>query len=257
MHFIISQGRLKRVLLLVWAVLVFAGFAVEFWKYVLDGERTDLVYFFGLGYEANLPTWYSSTLLLVCSLHLALIATEKTARTAPFAAHWWFLAAAFLYISMDETAQVHENAGHWFDFSGFLFYGWVIPASIVVFAIGVLFLRFLAHLPRRTRTQFILAGVLYVGGALGFEFLLGYWTDRAGTKNLTYGLIDLVEESMEILGASLLLCALTEYLRLPTAPRHDSVSGLVSKPDRGGQCLNQAPVPVGSFAPRGFDNPSL
>ncbi len=231
MHWIISQDRLKRILILVWAVLVFLGFGVEYWKYILDGERTNLVYFLGLGYEGNLPTWYSSTLLLLCSLQLALIATAKTERKAPFARHWWGLAAMFLYISMDETAQVHENAGHWFDFNGPLYYGWVIPASAVVLVVGVCYLKFLWHLPRRTRTQFILSGVIYVGGALGLDFVLGYWVDQAGTKNFTYGLIDLVQEAMEILGASLFLCSLTEYLRSGRSIAREMVTGRASIPE--------------------------
>ena len=238
MHNIISQARLKRVLTLAWAVLVFAGFGVEYWKYILDGERTNLVYFLGLGYEGNLPTWYSSTLLLLCSLQLALIATGQTERQTPFAKHWWILAAGFLYMSMDETAQVHENAGKWFDFSGVLFYGWVIPASILVLLIGVSYMRFLAHLPRRVRYQFILSGAIYVGGAVGLDFALGWWVDRAGTKNFTYGLIDWVEESMEIMGTSLFLCSLTEYSRREKGLEVDSAARIAA----AGTCQRHAAV---------------
>lgn len=225
MHRIISQDRQNRVLFLVWAVLVFLGLGLEFWKYILDGQCSDLVYFLGLGYEGNLPTWYSSALLLLCSLQLAVIATTKTERRAPFAKHWWGLAAMFLYISMDETAQVHENTGRWFDFNGLLFYGWVIPASAVVLVIGVCYLKFLWRLPRRTRTQFILSGAIYVGGALGLDYLLGYWVDRTGTEDLTYCLIDLVQESLEIFGVTLFLCSLTEYLRTGRSLAPDTSGG--------------------------------
>ena len=51
-----------------------------------------------------------------------------------------------------------------------------------------------------------------MGGALGIELPLGYWTDVAGDTNMVYALIDLVEESMELLGVSLFLCALVGYL---------------------------------------------
>ncbi len=47
---------------------------------------------------------------------------------------------------------------------------------------------------------------------MGVELLLGYWTDTYGSKNIGYGLIDLLEESMEILGVSLFFVALLEYL---------------------------------------------
>ena len=44
------------------------------------------------------------------------------------------------------------------------------------------------------------------------ELPLGYWTERHGNDNLVYALIDLVEESLELLGVSLFLVALVEYL---------------------------------------------
>jgi hypothetical protein len=146
---------------------------------------------------------------------LGLIAVSKACEKATHVAHWWFLAAAFAYISLDETVTIHEWASTWFDFDGFLYYGWVIPASAVVTVIALCYLRFLAHLSRRPRWQFIVAGAVYVGGALGVEFVLGYWTDITDSKNLIYGLIDLVQESMELAGVSLFLCSLVEYLGGP------------------------------------------
>ncbi len=206
-----SLRSIKRVLLVIWGLLVLAGLLAEGWRFVLD-ERTPLSRFFSLSCEQNAPTWYSSSLLLCCALQLGLIATRKQQAKAAFTVRWWVLAAAFLYISMDETVSLHESASTWFDFGGFLYYGWVIPASVIVAIMGVSYLPFLAHLPHRTRWQFVLAGAIYVGGAIGVEFPLGYWTDLTNSKNLIYGLIDLVQESMEILGITLFLCALSEIL---------------------------------------------
>jgi len=209
----LSVSKLRRALLAMWALLAAAGFAVEAWKYLLRGSRQAWVYFFGLSYEANFPTWYSSCLLLLCSFHLGLIGLAARRRSEKFVLHWWTLAAGFLYISLDETVQLHEHVSKWFNFGGgFLYFGWVVPASIVVAVIGLSYTKFLAYLPARPRLQFIVAGALYVGGALGVEFFLGYWTEHAGTRNLGYGLIDWVQESLELLGATLFLCALVEYL---------------------------------------------
>ena len=63
--------------------------------------------------------------------------------------------------------------------------------------------RFLGHLPPTTRFRFILAGAVFVGGALGVELILGYWTDLHGSSNLGYAIIDWVEESMEMTGVGL------------------------------------------------------
>ena len=126
--------------------------------------------------------------------------------------HWCLLAVAFLYISLDEAVTIHEDLSRLFDFGGVFYFGWVLPAAVVVVLMGIFYVPFLLHLSERTRWQFVLSGAIYVGGALGVELLLGYWTDSHGTKNLGYGLIDLVEESMEILGLSLFFLALLEFL---------------------------------------------
>lgn len=76
---------------------------------------------------------------------------------------------------------------------------------------GLAFLGFLSHLPRDTRRRFVLAGSLYVSGALVMELPLGYWTDIAGSHNLTYALIDWVEESLEIAGLSIFAYSLVRY----------------------------------------------
>jgi hypothetical protein len=165
-----------------------------------------------LSYEQNLPTWYSSSLLLLCAVQLTFVALSATQRNARFRFHWWLLALVFFYISLDEAATIHESLSRLFDLGGVFYFGWVIPAAIFVGAMALSYLRFLWQLDRRTRWQFILAAALYVGGALGVELLLGWWTDVYGTKNLGYGMIDLAEESLEILGASVFLIALLDYL---------------------------------------------
>lgn len=183
----------------------------------------ELIYFLGLSYEQNLPTWISSSLLFVCALMMCAIASVKQREQAPYTLHWWFLALAFAYISLDEFVEIHEYASNWFDFGGVLFYGWVIPAGIIVFILGILYLRFLRDLPQATRSRFILAGSVYVGGALGVELGLGYWTSVHGNENLGYTLIDWVEESMEIVGIGLFLYALVEYMGGANGTLHISI----------------------------------
>jgi hypothetical protein len=168
--------------------------------------------FLSLSYERNLPTWYASGLLLCCALALAAIARYAALTGAPRRRHWWGLAAAFLYLSMDESVGLHEHLSDWVHLHGVLYFSWVVPAGAAVLAFALAYLPFLAHLPERPRRQFLVAGALYVTGALGMELPLGYWTELHGNDNLVYALIDLVEESLELLGASLFLAALVEYL---------------------------------------------
>ncbi len=201
--------------LLCWSVgfVIYAGLCAEVWQYALGlGDPYDLVSFFSLSDEQNLPTWLVSGLLLGCAGLLALVATSARQAGGRYVAHWWILAGAFLYISLDEFVQLHEHMNHWFDWGGFLYFGWVVPAGILVTLFGLAYLRFLAHLPPHTRHRFVLAGALYVGGALGVELALGYWTDLAGDQNFVYALVDWVEESMELIGVALFAWFLIEYL---------------------------------------------
>lgn len=204
---------LRRGLFLILAAVIFCGLGVEIWEKVFHpNDHFQLVAYLSLSYEANVPTWVSSCLLFACAVVLALIARAREQEHARYIHHWWVLSFLFAYISLDELVRIHEHMNGWFHFDGVLYFGWVIPAGITVGLLGISYLGFLAHLPRSTAVRFIVAGAVYVGGALGVELLLGYWVTRAGDGNIVYSLIDLVEESMEMIGASLFLMALLRVL---------------------------------------------
>ena len=82
------------------------------------------------------------------------------------------------YASLDEALSFHEGLSipvrDALDVSGVLYFAWVIPYGIAVLILGAACLRFVLRLDRATRNLFIVAGALYVGGAVGFE-LIGGW----------------------------------------------------------------------------------
>lgn len=212
MQIILPRARLQTALFALMAAVAGAGLAVEVLKPILRlKSRSGVVPLLSLSYEQNVPTWYTSCLLFACSLTLAAIAVGAR-RAGSFAKHWWGLVAAFLYISLDEVVEIHEAASSWLDLGGVLYFSWVIPAAVVVAAFAIAYLGFLGHLPRGTRNRFLLAGSIYVTGALALELPLGYWTEQAGSDNLVYALIDFVEESLEMLGVNLFLVSLVDYL---------------------------------------------
>lgn len=179
------------------------GLVAEIGRYVL-GWPDAPVETFSLSYERNVPTWVASALLLVAALELARCA-EHASRDVRA---WWSLAAIFAFLSLDETIELHERLGGLFEGRGVLYFGWIVPAAFLVVLLGLSFLGLLRGLETADRRRFVLAGALYVSGALGMELPLGWWAERAGDDNLAYGLIDWLEESLELTGAAYFVLAL-------------------------------------------------
>lgn len=199
--------RRARALVLAVTVLSVAGLLAELGAYLL-GAPDATVELFSLSYERNVPTWAASSLLVLASALLATCA----ARAGRDRAAWWALAAIFAFMSLDEAIEIHEHLGGLLPGHGVLFFSWVIPGALIVAAIAVLFLGFLRRLDPIDRRRFTIAGAVYVGGALLMELPLGWWTERAGDDNLVYGLLDWVEESLELAGATTFVLALRARL---------------------------------------------
>lgn len=204
--------KLTRMLWVSTALVSLLGLAAEL--VYLFGQATPLhrklVPFFSLSEEANFPTWYSASLLLAASLLLFAIArSHRTDETKTL--HWRCLGVIFLYMSLDESVQLHEHLGSSLKTSGVLYFSWVIPAGIAVVLLGLLYLPFLKALPSSFRWGFMIAGALYVGGALLMELPLGAWAELHGHDNPTYALLDWVEETLEMAGVSVFLVYLYRY----------------------------------------------
>ena len=168
--------------------------------------------------DSNVTTWYSSIALFISSLLLWAIALAKTSLKDPFSLHWKCLAIIFAFLSLDEVAMFHERAGQVLDavssveFSGWLYFQWVIIGVPVTLIIALAYFKFIVHLPAKTRNLFILAGALFVGGALGLEILAGRQESMTTDTNLIYKLITTIEELWEKLGVMVFIYALLGYM---------------------------------------------
>ncbi len=207
----LSRSRLRLAVGVATLVVIVLGVFAELSVHLLpEGTiRRDLLTLLSLSYEGNLPTWYSAALLALCGGLLAVIANAAERERW----RWWLLCAGFFYISFDETVGIHEAVDAMFEnTTGVFYFGWVLPAAAIVAVLGLLYLPFLRRLPRASRRRFVLSGAVYLTGALLLELPLGLWTEHAGNENLVYAAIDLVEESLEMIGASLFLVALIDHL---------------------------------------------
>jgi len=207
----IPQRLTRRVLFVAAALVCLLGLISELLHYGA-GLSWHFLGLFSLSLEGNLPTWYSSLLLFACGITLHAVAAGARQQSAPFKWRWTLLGCVFMFMSLDEAVELHEQLGTVVKLHGVLYFSWVVPAGVIVLLLGLFYLPFLLHLPARTRWRFLIAGIMYVGGALLLELPLGFWAERAGTENLVYVLIDWVEESLEICGATLFLLSLLEYL---------------------------------------------
>lgn len=128
---------------------------------------------FDMDGEGNAPSWFSSALLFMAAAACA-FAGQLSQRTEPrLGPYWVALALVFLFLSADEAIRLHEKLMAPIAGRGAFFYGWVLVYGPAVALFGLVMLRFLALLPRRTAVAFVFSGCVYLAGALGMEFVGG------------------------------------------------------------------------------------
>ncbi|MGJ3249458.1 MAG: hypothetical protein ACFE0I_25730 [Elainellaceae cyanobacterium] len=214
--FYISPKRIMQFLLGIDLALSIASLTGKFSLYVLKTSVVGLVWRFDVGSDTSLPTWYSSFVLLICSLLLALIGLTKKQKGDRFIRHWFCLSLLFLYISVDEVATFRETLGQAarsvVETDGIFYYNWVIVAIPAVIVLALTYLKFLAHLPKPIRRLFVLSGSLFVVGAVGFEMVSSLVHSRYGVQNMMYASATTVEEFLEMIGVTIFLYALLVYV---------------------------------------------
>lgn len=171
---------------------------------------------FNMNGEMSVAAWYSTLLLMASAALFALAASLARQTGAPFVRSWTGLAAIFIYLSLDEATAIHELTitplRRRFDITeGWLYFAWVVPAAALVTILMLAYMPFLLRLPSPTRRGFIIAGMLFVGGALGVEAVSGWYGSTHG-HDYTYEIIGAAEEVFEMAGIVVLLMTLISYL---------------------------------------------
>lgn len=220
-YFNISPTSIATVLAVVIAVLIIFHSAVMVcWSTQACGAAMVPIdrfgYLFDLSREMNIPTWYSVVQLFAtaCALMVAALLQKKIGSRSSVG--WWGLVVIFAYMSMDEATDTH---GLWrTGFSDYVIPGtnhaafaWIIPGVVIVGAVGLVYLRWLFSLPRRTAILFFVAGAVFVTGALVFEGIGAFLAD-ASFFNPSYLVASTIEESLEIYGILIMLYAVLDYL---------------------------------------------
>jgi hypothetical protein len=177
-----------------------------------------LIPLFYLDEEMNIPTGYSVFLLQFAATLLLVISSLKRKYHDPFFIAWGVLALGFFYLSVDEAWSIHEKIDETgsfmanFHLRGFLRFSWFVPFLIIIPIIFLFFWKFLISLRFKTRKYFLLAAVIYLGGAIGFESIGGDIVDTIGRYNWWYYAEVSIEEGMEMFGVIVFIYALLDYL---------------------------------------------
>lgn len=222
--FRLDPMRVVHVLLAIAAVLLvlsLIGQVSKFW--FGHGRLWGFVPEFDVDAESNIPTFFSSSLLLASAGLTVVIGRHESQGRNRWTHHWMLMGLAILFLSADEASSLHERLiiplRLWVNADGWLHYPWVLPAGAALIAFCVAYRRFLLELPRRVSTCFVIAGCTYVTGALGLEILGGKVASTRGVEDFTYAMITHVEEGLEMVGAILMLGALLLALQVSTQAR--------------------------------------
>ena len=176
-----------------------------------------IITLFNTAAEGNLPTYYSSFLLLFSAALLFMITLLERSNKSQYVPYWALLTIGFIYLSLDEMLVLHESISLFiraisnYSGQGVLKSPWVVLGAIIVVIILLIFIKFIIHLDRRTRFIFLTAGVLYVGGAIGFEIIENLYADAFG-QDIIYSMMQNLEEGMEMAGIIVFIYGLLGYM---------------------------------------------
>ena len=220
---------------------------------------------FDLALEGSMPTWYSSAQLLLATGLLAVIASRKLAVRDSHRLAWLGLTIGFAFLSLDETASLHEEWGLLLRGvvrrEGIFYFRWTIIALALMPVLLITFWSFLASLPRRTRLEMIAAGAVFLSGAVGLELVTGFMASRGSQQSFAYALVNAGENGLELLGIAMLVGTLLRYQGESSGTSYLDISFRASSLARflaaSIALLLAASVSISLLTGRGVDVPSV
>jgi hypothetical protein len=181
-----------------------------------DPDKFPFIQLIDLDQEANLPTLFSSIILLVSAFLFYLLSKNTVQQRSGDKRYWFGLSLVFLFLSFDESAMIHEDIGdfisQFINASGYLYYPWFVIYSLLIIILGGYYIRFFFEMDRKLFLSFIRAAIIYLSGAIGFDLLGSKEISIHGADTLLYCIYFTIEESLEMFGVIYLIWILLNLL---------------------------------------------
>ncbi len=163
--------------------------------------------------EQNLPTLFSVLLLLGASA-LAALTAQRSRSGGLMKRGWWIIAAALALMALDEFASIHERIDAAMRFylgtDNLPYAAWPIPYLLIIALAGSMLWRWFFALERQMAAGLVIAGLVYLSGAVGVELIAGEYIaeidpNHLGLPDRTRDLFATLEETAEMCGLILLV----------------------------------------------------
>jgi len=212
----VQPMKVAKVMLSIIAVLAVMHITqLSLFLYINDSDVFDWIRMLDFDEEGNLPSLYSSLAIAFCALLLWIITkSEKTEGRAYW--HWLGLSLIFVYLAFDEGFAIHEEIGDftedYIDASGYLYFAWVVPYGILGILFIISYMKFLFRIPKDIAIQFVIAGSMFVLGAVVLEVISAKEADLHDTYTVKYSVLYTIEELLEMISMVVFANALLKYM---------------------------------------------
>ncbi len=154
--------------------------------------------------EKNIPTTFAALLHFFASI--VLFKVGLTALKIKNRNYFWFsISFVFLFLGFDELLRIHEKftgqSSALMDNADIFLYSWIVYYLLAALILGLIFLKPLLELPKKTLINFIIAGGIFVFGAVVLENIAG-----------TYVVNHAIEKSQVIITPEIFILATVEEL---------------------------------------------
>ncbi len=209
-----NESKLIRSLFVIAAMLLLANIINLFTaKYCWNFDRL-----FSFRLESNFSTWFSSMLLAIASYFAySCSVASKTYQNGK--RMWQFLAVCLIFMSLDETAMIHESIGlllRKYAFRpGSVNSAWVIVSGpIVLFTIIIFTFKLKKYLKfsKKVRDMLLTGALLYLSGAFVLEATINFMPHSE--PRWLWASEYIIEEACEILGVIFIIKGLMEQRKL-------------------------------------------